>query len=45
MVAAADGDVAEGEACCWGWEGDGCWGDLLVDELCMGVGVKAYLLA
>lgn len=26
LVAAANGDVAEGEACCWGWEGDGCWG-------------------
>lgn len=25
LVAAADGDVAEGEACCWGWECDGGW--------------------
>ena len=27
---ATDGDVAESEACCWGWEGNGCWVEMLV---------------
>lgn len=48
LVAAADGDVAEGEACCWGWEGDGGLGEVLVggfslDEVDGGVGVNVGL--
>ena len=47
LVAAADGDVAEGEACCWGWEGDGRWWELLVrvflDEVVLGIVLKVEL--